>query len=370
MKKLLGVAVIFIFLMVASVITVSAENNIMVYVEGEELESDVPPTAIDGRIMVPMRAIFEELGATVEWDQETKTITGKKGETVVIMHLDDKNVLVDGVEKILDVAPTSFDGRTLVPVRAVSEGLGINVNWYGDIATVAIYENKGDIEYEKLYNLKGKEVYIDSNFKEQYKDLGWEKKQQNVQKVCLYHPDGRIILEYIGNVEQQIANGWYKEPVKTMYAADGRTIVVTNAEVEAYKKVGWQIEPIVTMYALDGRTQQVLKSEVEANKKVGWYESREAVEKAIQAEKNRNKKVPDSMKRKLFEIVKKEISKQLRSPSNAIWPDYTEAKYAYNDEGQIIVSGYLEAMNGFGGYNKETYIFVFNEDLSIARQFI
>ena len=61
---------------------------------------------------------------------------------------------------------------------------------------------------------------------------------------------------------------------------------------------------------------------------------------------------------------------QLKSPSTAIWPDYTQLMYAYNAEGRISVMGEVEAMNGFGGYGRVNYLFTFNEDLSIDFKYV
>lgn len=94
-----------------------------------------------------------------------------------------------------------------------------------------------------------------------------ESKQQNV---TLYSLTGTMQID-VADVEDYLANGWYTEPVVTMYAADGRTRVTLQSEIEAYKGVGWYTEPVVMMYALDGRTRFTLKSEVEADKNVGWY---------------------------------------------------------------------------------------------------
>ena len=94
-----------------------------------------------------------------------------------------------------------------------------------------------------------------------------ETKQQNV---TLYSLTGTMQID-VADVDEYLANGWYTEPVVTMYAADGRTRVTLESEVEAYRGVGWYTEPVVTMYAADGRTQVTLESEVEAYKNVGWY---------------------------------------------------------------------------------------------------
>ena len=285
MKKIASLTMVVVLLLVMFTFNVSAQSNVCVYLNGEKITFDVQPQIINGRTMVPMRKIFEELGASVEWVQETKTIIGKKEDTTIIMQIDNKELSVNDNVSILDVAPSIIDGRTLVPVRAIAESLGVDVLWYGDIATVAIYNDKTTIEQKILYNLKGDLVYIDTNFENNYVSLGWASDISEIETVCMYAPDGKTKYVHIGDAEDEIAVGWYTEPVVTMYAADGRTQVVKKTEVEANKLVGWYTEPVVTMYAMDGRTTTVGQSEVEAYEKVGWYKSKEEIELVS----NRNK---------------------------------------------------------------------------------
>lgn len=112
--------------------------DIDVVMDGKTLEFDVPPISANGRTMVPLRTIFEALGAKVEWDGATKTITGTKDKTVIVLKLDSKTAKVNGKTVVLDAAPLSIKGRTLVPVRFISESLGANVEWDGKTKTVII----------------------------------------------------------------------------------------------------------------------------------------------------------------------------------------------------------------------------------------
>lgn len=93
---------------------------------------------MNGRVMVPLRAIFESLGAEVDWDANTRTITGTKGDTIVTLVVNSPTATVNGKEIVLDVPPVIIDGRTLVPVRFVSESLGAEVEWDGNRRQVNI----------------------------------------------------------------------------------------------------------------------------------------------------------------------------------------------------------------------------------------
>jgi hypothetical protein len=85
-----------------------------------------------------MRAIFEALGADVDWNPDEKKITATKDNFDVILNINDKNMLVNGIATTLDVPATIIDGRTFVPVRAISEALDCDVEWRGESKTVVI----------------------------------------------------------------------------------------------------------------------------------------------------------------------------------------------------------------------------------------
>lgn len=103
-----------------------------------EAALDVPAQIIGERTMVPLRAIFEALGASVEWDDATKTVTSVKGETTVKLTIGDNAIYKNGEAKELDVPAQIVDDRTLVPVRAIAESFDANVGWDGPTQTVTI----------------------------------------------------------------------------------------------------------------------------------------------------------------------------------------------------------------------------------------
>lgn len=131
-----------------------AEDDIHVTLNGAELSFDVPPQLIDNRTMVPLRKIFEAMGAAVDWNNDTRTVTATKGNERVIATIDSKNVYVSGDTKTLDVPPLIVDGRTLVPVRFVAESFGANVNWDEATRTVIIstkWDGNGEVPCYSKY---------------------------------------------------------------------------------------------------------------------------------------------------------------------------------------------------------------------------
>ena len=124
--------------------TAPAQKEIDVIVNGKALEMDVAPVIVNDRTMVPMRAIFEALGARVNWIDTDRLIVATEGDTIIIMQIENEKMIIDkaveGEKKtvILDSVPFIMNDRTLVPARAVSEALEANVAWDADTRTVTV----------------------------------------------------------------------------------------------------------------------------------------------------------------------------------------------------------------------------------------
>jgi len=111
---------------------------IQVIVDGAPVPFDQPPTSIGGRLLVPLRGIFERLGAAVQWNPATSTITATRGATRVQLTVGARQAFIDGRGTTLDVPPLIIGGRTLVPLRFVSEAMGARVDWDDRTRTVYI----------------------------------------------------------------------------------------------------------------------------------------------------------------------------------------------------------------------------------------
>lgn len=105
------------------------DENLKVIVNENELKFDQPPYIENGTTMVPMRAIFEALGASVDYDTETKAITATKGSTVIKLFANSNTATVNGKEVTLTSPVANKNGTTMVPLRLVSEALGAEVSW-------------------------------------------------------------------------------------------------------------------------------------------------------------------------------------------------------------------------------------------------
>lgn len=141
MKKLMKKLLVFVCFCMLFAITANAVD---LYIDLDKIDTDTPPTIVSGRTLVPMRAIFEALGADVEWDNESRTATGIRGNTIVSVQIDNTIAYVNGVAYILDVPAQIINSRTMVPARFVSEAMGCTVTWYQDKSTAAVADKLRD----------------------------------------------------------------------------------------------------------------------------------------------------------------------------------------------------------------------------------
>lgn len=129
-KKVLAFAV-------AAVLSINAAGAASLVVDVAQVQADVPPMIVDGRTLVPVRALFESLGATVDWDDATQTVTAAKEGTVISMQIGSTAASVNGAAQVLDVPAQTIEGRTMVPARFAAESLGARVLW--DNSTQSAY---------------------------------------------------------------------------------------------------------------------------------------------------------------------------------------------------------------------------------------
>ena len=137
MKKYISVIVMVVLIFTAIPATA---GGVRVTLDGMYMTFDAPPQIANNRVMVPMRAIFEALGAEVFWDEDTQTVIAHiiNDEIIVMLTIGSYTMLVDGFGFEIDAPPMIVDNRTLVPIRIVSELLGARVDWNEETSTVII----------------------------------------------------------------------------------------------------------------------------------------------------------------------------------------------------------------------------------------
>ena len=109
-----------------------------VKLNGTTLDFDTPPVIEDGRILVPLRTIFEALGSDVYWYGDTQTVTSVKGDTTISMQIGSNELIRNSETISLDVPAQLVNERTLVPARVIAEAFGATVDWDEEMQTVII----------------------------------------------------------------------------------------------------------------------------------------------------------------------------------------------------------------------------------------
>lgn len=158
----------------AAAVTVSAmllsapayANEISINVNGEKIETQTPAVIMDGRTLVPLRAVSEALGCAVSWDAETKGITLCDGYSLYFAwigrdHVFKTSALAWEGSAVMDVPPAIMNDYTMVPIRAISEMFGAQVDWDETSSTVIVNYEKTSVQegitekfmtYEKLFD--------------------------------------------------------------------------------------------------------------------------------------------------------------------------------------------------------------------------
>jgi len=118
------------------------EKIVTITYMGHEIPSDQLPITRSSRTLVPVRAVFEAMGATVEWIGSDQTVAMSRNDTLIFLTMDQHTMWVNGNAVQLDVAPVMQHGRIFVPVRAIAEGLHCDIYWDEATQTVSIWEKE------------------------------------------------------------------------------------------------------------------------------------------------------------------------------------------------------------------------------------
>ncbi|WP_294797129.1 copper amine oxidase N-terminal domain-containing protein [uncultured Fenollaria sp.] len=211
MKKKFLLLSLFLLLLVLP-FNSKAQNDIKININGQEISGDASPIIINGRTLVPLRLVSENLGLDVDWQPDTQEVTLTKGETVIKFVIGTNSYNKNGLDISMDIAAMIHKGRTYLPIRVIGECLDKNVDWDKKTRTVFI---------------------MDEGFVQ--KDDASSKKPDTKK----YNPDNGSLLAYlkadgriIGNIKSKI----YHVPGGANYEKVSlKNAVFFNTEDEAIK---------------------------------------------------------------------------------------------------------------------------------------
>ena len=112
---------------------------VKVTVDGSLVDFEgVPPQVQGSRILVPVRGVFEKLGASLAWNPKTGTVTAARGEDKTVVTVGKRDAMVNGQVADVGTPPIIAEGRVMVPLRFLAQALGAQVEWMGADRTVVI----------------------------------------------------------------------------------------------------------------------------------------------------------------------------------------------------------------------------------------
>ena len=151
MRKIISILTAFVLSL--SLFNVSAAADISLYLNDSKLECDVSPVIINDRVLVPARALFEPLGASLKWNDTIKQATVTLDDLTIKLKIGSNYATVNGNSVKMDCAPIISESRTMFPVRFVAEKLGYTVNWDDDTRSVHISTPPKEVKKTKITSL-------------------------------------------------------------------------------------------------------------------------------------------------------------------------------------------------------------------------
>lgn len=143
MKKRCIIVLALLMCFAVSLMPAAASGDISIYLNGGQMSFSEAPYMKNDRVMVPMRDIFEKLGASVEWNDGAQSVKAQKGGVSAVIVINSEFMNVNGSDVKLDAAAELKNDKTFVPLRAVSEMFGCEVRWLDG-------ENRVDILYSEF----------------------------------------------------------------------------------------------------------------------------------------------------------------------------------------------------------------------------
>ncbi|KNY30402.1 copper amine oxidase N-terminal domain-containing protein [Pseudobacteroides cellulosolvens] len=141
--------------------TTSGSDEIKVFLNSERLQFDVNPYIKNSRTLVPFRKIFEAFGLEVQWNPANQTVVATGKGTEIYLEINNKVAYVNDLKKTLDTPPEITGGRTFVPLRFVGESIGAVVDWNSKTKTISITYANSSTEIGQTVNLGEIKLSID-----------------------------------------------------------------------------------------------------------------------------------------------------------------------------------------------------------------
>ncbi|MBQ7265900.1 MAG: hypothetical protein IJS61_07350 [Firmicutes bacterium] len=210
-------------------------NEPVISVNSEQIPLDTAPVIVEGRTLVPVRAVVEAMGGEVLWDAETKTVTLTYNDDKIELTINSTTAKLNDEDEELDVAPIIKDSTTMLPLRFVAESFGYNTDWDAETKTVTVSSAASEEEMEDteetggfLYYHEGEDGSIFSEMKD---------------RTFAHDKDGNLIGEFLDtDVSEEVFTDKDGKTPKFVY--DENKVTFVNAQGEMKKIVSDIHDPI------------------------------------------------------------------------------------------------------------------------------
>jgi len=221
MKKIIITAIIVAMILpvMAGMLIVSANENVSVTVDGKKVVFPDAKPFIDenGRTLIPVRFVTEDLGATVEWNAEDREVYITKDKSNVLIRIGQERILVNGITKTMDTKAIIRYDRTYVPIRYVAEGLGATVGWDAGTRTVIITTIK-DVEPTPIPTQTPSNTPPEKDPVTGWitveEDLTWVEYSMSIN----WHPDNELLNKRYDAAEKMFAERYGEDIAKEIFA--------------------------------------------------------------------------------------------------------------------------------------------------------
>ena len=222
MKRLMIILVLIALTVpvIGGVLMVNANADVSVTVDGKKVVFPDAKPFIDenGRTLIPVRFVTEDLGATVEWNTQDREVYITKESTRIMIRIDERNIVVNGKIKTMDTKAIIKDDRTYVPIRYVAEELGATVGWDAATRTVIITTVGGSPNPTPTPTPSK----VSSVTPTKDPVTGWIKIRENVQDVefsmsILWNPDNELLNKRYDAAEKMLAERYGEKIAKEVF---------------------------------------------------------------------------------------------------------------------------------------------------------
>ena len=244
MKKVISLTII-ILAMLSAINVLYAATEISVSVDAKAVDFPDAKPFIDenGRTLIPVRFVTEALGAVVEWKPEIYEVNITKDSVKISLRINDRDIIVNNEIKTMDTKALIKEDRTFIPIRYVAEALGAKVGWNDSTKTVIITTDNDKSYVQDFYKINTD--IPEELYKYEYKKRSWDN----------WYATNKWLVDRYGIGQLTDWANTAKDYMETCYTVDYRTY----DKKEYIESLKWFFMPGQYWYGGDGIGRPILE---------------------------------------------------------------------------------------------------------------